>query len=261
MGFSAGLGVGTAVLGFMGGERRNEAQREMSAAQMAFQERMSNTAYRRAVTDLKASGLNPMLAYSQGPASTPSGSTGEMVDSISGAVNSGHAAYRTANEAQVMKAQATNIATDTGLKTAQTDQAASQASLNASLAAKANQDTITSASSADLMGKQGQHLMAQIEKVGPEIKEIFSRISVNDATRKKLLAELPLIAAQIPKIKAETEESYQRRLLDGVRTRLEYLKQNEGAAESEFYSGGSGPALKAGEKVLGALSPFGWLLK
>jgi len=59
----------------------------------SYQTQMSNTAYTRAVQDMKNAGLNPMLTVTQGGASTPSGATatGAAASGAHGAISSNRA--------------------------------------------------------------------------------------------------------------------------------------------------------------------------
>ena len=106
-GLSPGGIVGS-VLGFIGQQQTNQknwdiaqaanqASAEQASNQMDFQERMRKTQYQTAVEDMKAAGLNPMLAYSQGGAGTPAGAMGQVATArVGNAIGSALAGYQSA---------------------------------------------------------------------------------------------------------------------------------------------------------------------
>lgn len=98
----AAVGTGSQ---FIGGIMQNEWNKEEASKNRQFQAGMSNTSYQRAVADLRTAGLNPMLAYSQGGASTPSGAQAQMENVAEGASATALDMVRLKEDIQNIRAQ------------------------------------------------------------------------------------------------------------------------------------------------------------
>lgn len=102
-----------------GGERRNVQQAAEAQRDRDFQERMSSTSYQRAVEDMKLAGINPMLAFQQGGASSPGGAQAQLEDVVGPAVSSAMHAKRLTQELRNMRAVEGRDIAQSHLSTAQ----------------------------------------------------------------------------------------------------------------------------------------------
>lgn len=158
-------GIGNGIIGgFVGGAfdlindkwHRDWAE-EQANRQRQWQADMSNTAYQRATVDMRAAGLNPMLAYMQGGASTPSGGTasnpghsstgGQVISNALSSVNTGLARTRLEQDINQSRSQI-------GLNQAASLSHVSSAKAQEAMSDKLKVDAVTSAKQAGLYSAQ-----------------------------------------------------------------------------------------------------------
>ncbi|WNK13581.1 MAG: DNA pilot protein [Microvirus sp.] len=194
-----------------------------------YQTQMSGTAYQRGVKDMEAAGLNPMLAYSQGGASTPGGAqaTGAMGQRFTPQIqNPGQVAAAAAQSA----AQIENTLADADLKKA-------QAETERNRPQNVQADTDYKRAMQGLTNTQQQQVIEQTNKV-------VSERQLTDAQTLKVIQETTNLVKQGAQITAQTINTAANTALQKAQTantetqtNLARLKVPEASAYANFWKG------------------------
>lgn len=231
------------VMEFFGAQERNKEAKEQAWLQMQFQEYMSNTSYQRAVKDLEKAGLNPMLAYMRGGATTPAGAQAPIESETKGAASSALAAY----QAQNLKVQNDLLRAQIHKTSAETAESVSRTNVNEVDARLREQNIAHSVASADELRSRVGVQSQQVSLMMAQADRIFEQ---NALTREetKLARERILNAVEERKLTIEKTGNTR---VDTVLKQLEVpLARNLARAEESGWKENYSPFLRDVERIM-----------
>jgi len=226
--------VGAAMTAY-GGYRQNEANKEAAQKQMMFQERMSGTSYQRAVGDMQEAGLSPMLAYSQGGASSPAG-----------------ASYHAENVEQSSVQSAFQAAQLQGVQS-QTEKTAAEAELVRTETALMRERVPFEREHQELSVVM-KRVEQQVQSYSHELQKWLYRGGVALGEHGGAPLQVQRALQELKEIQQNIAESRSHEELNRAVSRLRHLEVPEGMAFADFYKSAAGKAAPYVDQVARGVS-------
>lgn len=214
----------------------NEANKDIAESNNQWSAEQYAKRYQIQTADMKAAGLNPMLAYGQSPGSSPTAQQVTFQNPMASAVEG----YQRASDSQVKQAQVENILADTAVKqetakqiVAQTEAAEAQARLST---ASANEATVRMVSQQNY-GNPAQKALAE---------QYWSQVSVNKANLPKIASEIVSNGAFAAQARAHAFKA----IAEGKITQADYDR----ALNDQRYEKATGGVIRQTSRDLGAIT-------
>ena len=198
MAWIGGLIAGGAAL--VGGYMSNESKANQAEDANAFSAEQYAKRWQTTTADMKAAGLNPMLAYTQGVGSSPSGQQADQSDIVTPAVN----AFNQYSQNKLATAQVANVEADTNNKEAQKKLLEAQASAALASANQANSQSQLNDAKVRQAVEEVKNIPIEGDRLRAVIMNPASSTGLNEANEVYTREQWTLVRAQVQKILSET---------------------------------------------------------